>query len=294
MSEELQFTKLQSAGNDFVLLETAVTGEMDWPKLAKAMCRQHFGIGADGLLLLTPSDKASLGMRIFNSDGSEAEACGNGLRCLIKYAAEKGLVPETATETTVETGVDIRQACLSRKDGRVEKIQVAMGQPKLNPKDIPVALEIKGEEELDIKFLSDYPLSLEDSELRLSFVSMGNPHAIHFWQLPVDGFPLGHIGPAVENHQLFPSRVNFEVAQVLSRNEIEARVWERGVGETLACGTGACAIAVAGILQGLVDNTVKINLPGGTLEVEWDGKVEVLLSGVAKIVFTGQWPLKLT
>lgn len=285
----MKFTKLQSAGNDFVLVEAA-DQQLDWPKLAIAICRRHFGVGADGLLLLLPSEVADFGMRIFNSDGSEAESCGNGLRCLVKYLSSRGLVAAEAEEVSVETLAGASRARLYRDSGGVSKIEICMGTPKFDAGEIPVAIEPgKGTISYETGFISNYPLTIDGDNLMLNFVSMGNPHAIYFRQEPVSDFPLSHLGPAVENNKLFPKRVNFEVARVISRRQVEARVWERGVGETLACGTGAGAIAVAGRLLGYTDNQVDIILPGGRLEVEWDGIGEVLLSGTAEIVFSGEW-----
>jgi len=286
----MNFTKLQSAGNDFVLVETG-DGRRDWPRTAEAICQRNYGIGADGLLLLGKSSTADLSMRIFNADGSEAEACGNGIRCLLRYAVDKGLIDKDKGEVTVETAAGLRMARLQRENGEVTRIQVAMGKPGFAAAEIPLALE-PNREELDINIITDYPLAVGGSDLKLAFVSMGNPHAVYFWNYPVEDFPLGRLGPDVERHQLFPSRVNFEVAHVISRREIEVRVWERGVGETLACGTGACAVAVAAQLLGYTDKQVEIKQPGGTLEVEWDGEGEVYLSGPAEIVFNGIWPEK--
>ena len=286
----MNFTKLQSAGNDFILVETG-DGRQDWPRAAAAICHRNYGIGADGLLLLGKSSTADLSMRIFNADGSEAEACGNGIRCLLRYAIDRGLIGKDSSEVAVETAAGQRTARLRWEKGRIARIQVAMGKPRFAAAEIPLALE-PNRDELDIKIITDYPLTVDDSDLKLAFVSMGNPHAVYFWNYPVEDFPLGRLGPDVERHQLFPNRVNFEVAHVISRGEIEVRVWERGVGETLACGTGACAVAVAAQLLGCADKQVDVKLPGGTLEVEWDGEGEVYLSGPAEIVFSGEWPDK--
>jgi len=277
----MNFTKLQGAGNDFILVE-ADKKHYNWSKLATAMCHRHFGIGADGLLLIS-SDKNGLRMRMFNPDGSEAEACGNGLRCLVRYALDKGLVSTKAAEIAVVTQAGIRKAKL-RAEGKTTTIRVGMGEPKFGVKDIPLALEATAEPILD------YPLTIDGKKLALSFVSMGNPHAVYFEKEPIADFPLLQIGPKVESHPIFPNRTNFEVARVISPNQIEARVWERGAGETLACGSGACAIAVLAKLHGYTDNRVDIRLPGGTLSVEWDGRGEVFLSGPAEIVFSGEWP----
>lgn len=285
----MNFTKVQGAGNDFILVEASEINP-DWSQMAVAMCDHHFGIGADGLLvLLPPSHLADFQMHIFNPDGSEAEACGNGLRCLVKYIIDAGLVNTGAQEILVETVAGIRKARIYRAMGKLTKIQVGMGEPKFGAKDIPVVIEPKKENLVDIKSMLGYHVSIEGRELFLNFVSMGNPHAIYFWQYPVSAFPLSKLGPEVEQHKMFPNRINFEVVNVVSRQQIEARVWERGVGETLACGSGACAVAVAAQLLGYIDNKVDIKLPGGTLEVEWDRVGEVLLGGPAEIVFTGEW-----
>jgi len=283
----MNFTKVQGAGNDFVLVEASEV-VLEWPQLAVAMCDRHYGIGADGLLVLLPSSQADFRMRMFNPDGSEAEACGNGLRCLVGYIVDRELTGDRAGGISIETMAGIRQVRIFRSKGRLVKIQVGMGRPQFAAEDIPVAIEPEGEELVDIKLLS-YPISVGNRELFLHPVSMGNPHAVYFWQHPVSEFPLSRLGPEVERHKMFPDRTNFEVAHVVSRQQIEARVWERGAGETLACGSGACAVAVAARLLDYVDNKVEIKLPGGILEVEWDKVGEVLLSGPADIVFSGEW-----
>jgi len=284
----MNFTKMQGAGNDFILVETSDAAQ-NWSQMAIAMCDRHFGIGGDGLLVVLPSNKADVQMREFNADGSEAEACGNGLRCVVKYAVHKGLVSANAQQVSVETMSGIRQATLHKTGGKITGIQVSMGKPEFRAKDIPVLVEPNQEGIVDIKPISDYPVPVDSKELLLNFVSMGNPHAVYFCKQPVADFPLSRLGPAVEQHKLFPNRTNFEVANVISRRRIEVRVWERGVGETLACGSGACAVAVVAQLRGYIDNKVDIKLPGGTLNVEWDGLGEVLLSGPAEVVFSGEW-----
>jgi len=283
----MKFTKLQGSGNDFVLLE-AGESPRDWSQLAIAMCDRHFGIGADGLLLVLPSKKADFKMRMIDPDGSEAEACGNGLRCLVKYVLEKGLIKKTTRKVMVETIAGIREAEPEGKERREVNIKVSMGEPRFAAGDISLVIE-PGGELVDIKKMLGYPLTIANTNLLLNLVSMGNPHAVYFWQHPVSEFPLSRLGPKVENLPIFPNRVNFEVARVISRREIEARVWERGVGETLACGSGACAIAVAAHLYGYIDNKVDIKLPGGVLGVDWNGAGEVFLSGPAEIVFNGEW-----
>ena len=286
----MNFTKLQGAGNDFVLVATSDT-QRDWSQVAIAVCNRHFGVGADGLLLLLPSEVADFGMRVFNADGSEAEACGNGLRCLVKYIADGGLLAsDEAQEVLVETEAGIRIAKVNRVADKLAEIQVSLGVPKFGAKDIPVAIDEDNRGLVDIKSILSYTITVNNRELLLNFVSFGNPHAVYFSRQPVADFPLAQVGPKVERHRIFPNRVNLEVARVMSRRQIEARVWERGVGETLACGSGAAAVAVAARLHGFVDDKVGIKLPGGILDVEWDGVGEVLLGGPAEIVFTGEWP----
>jgi diaminopimelate epimerase len=291
-----RFTKLQGAGNDFTLVEAAGK-EKDWPTLAQEMCRRHFGIGADGLLVLAPSKKVDFRMRVFNPDGSEAEACGNGLRCFVRYIIETGLCQQGTDELAIETMAGIRKARLIQECVGKTKIQVGMGKPQFAAEAIPVNLDPANAGELYIInksaqcLISDYSLVKEGRELKLCFVSMGNPHAISFQEQPVSQFPIRQIGPEVENDRIFPRRTNFEVAKITGRGSMDVRVWERGAGETLACGSGACAVAVAARLLGYTpEGPVAINLPGGTLEIEWDGDGEVYLSGPAEVVFTGEWP----
>jgi len=283
----MKFVKLQASGNDFVLVD-ARSQQRDWAILARSMCHRHLGVGADGLLLLLGSKLADFRMRIFNSDGSEAEACGNGLRCFVKYLLDNGLAPKK--EIAIETLAGIRKAIVLNAAGRSGLIKVSMGQPGLKSADIPLSREQGIAKLLDITPIIDYPLRVAGSELHLTFVSMGNPHAVCFISQPVDDFPLLELGHQVEHHPLFPQRTNFEVVNIINRGHARARVWERGVGETMACGSGACAIAVAARLRGYIDDHVEIALPGGGLGVDWDGQGEVLLSGLAETVFTGDWP----
>ena len=282
----MHFTKLQGLGNDFVLVD-ARGKDRDWSRLAKAMCRLHFGIGADGLLVLLHSEEADFRMRVFNPDGSEAEACGNGLRCFVRYLVDQKM--GSGDTFSIETMAGIRPARLIKDGGKTLRIQAGMGKPEFKPVDIPVALE-PGKGKLFDIMMGDYPLEMSGRKLRLNFVSMGNPHAVCFIDEPVADFPLKNIGPAMEKYKLFPRGVNFEVARVVSRSRIEMRVWERGVGETLACGSGACAVAIAGQLLGLSDSKVEVLLSGGSAEVEWPKKAEALLTGPAEAVFTGEWP----
>ncbi|MEE8618902.1 MAG: diaminopimelate epimerase [Dehalococcoidales bacterium] len=284
----MNFTKVQGAGNDFILVKTSDM-QRDWSPVARALCDRHFGVGGDGLLLVLPSVVADFQMRIFNPDGSEAEVCGNGLRCLAIYTVDKGLTSAEVQEISVETRSGIRRITLHYDEDKLTKIQVGMGEPGFEAKDIPVMIEPGRGNLIDIKPILDYQIIVDGEELFLSFVSMGNPHAVYFWQYSVTNFPLSQLGPKIEQHKMFPQRVNFEVARIINRQFIEARVWERGVGETLACGSGACAVAVTAQLHGYIDNKVAVKLPGGILEVEWNGGGEVFLSGPVAVVFTGDW-----
>ena len=285
---DIHFTKMQGAGNDFVLLEAKKINS-DWTQMAVDMCDRHYGIGADGLLVLLPSQLAKFRMRMFNPDGSEAEACGNGLRCIAKYILDMGLADAGVEELFVETLGGVRGVKFNKTKGEAIEIQVSMGAPKFDAQDIPVIVDSEEDNVVDIKPILQKQISLGSRELLLNLVSMGNPHAIYFEQYPISGFPLFQIGPEVEQHKVFPNRINFEVANILNQNQIEARVWERGVGETLACGSGACAVAVAAQILGYIGSEVSIKLPGGTLAVKWDKKGEVQLSGPTETVFTGKW-----
>jgi diaminopimelate epimerase len=284
----MNFTKLQATGNDFILID-ARNIERDWPKWARDMCHRYLGAGADGIMLVMTSHTASLKMRLFNSDGSEAEISGNGLRCFAKYAIDRQIVP--GPNLTVETMAGIRNIQTSMSRSKVSHAKVNMGKPRFKAEDIPVLIDKprKSKGGVDIISILDYPLNVRGKKLALSFVSMGNPHAVSFLSQPVADFPLSEIGPQVENDPIFPERVNLEIARVLNRNKIEARVWERGAGETLSCGSGACAIAAIAKLKGYTDNRVDIMLPGGNLTINMDGVGELYLSGPVEEVFTGEW-----
>ena len=286
----MRFSKLEATGNDFILVD-ASTKVAEWAKLARVMCDRHFGVGADGLMLVQDSASADLKMRLFNADGSEAEVSGNGLRCFAKYAIEKGLAGDMVSgadpgnlSLSIETLSGARKVTAYTSGGSVSRVDVNMGPPRFRPEEIPIEVKV------DMVPILNYPLVIDRRELSLCLVSMGNPHAVNFISQPVADFPLAEIGPKVELHTMFPQRTNFEAARVLGRMKIEARVWERGVGETLACGSGASAIAVAARLLEYVDNSVDIILAGGPLTVSWDGIGEVSLSGPVTEVFAGDWP----
>ena len=282
----MKFTKMQGAGNDYIYLDARGMDE-DWPSLSRAMSDRHFGIGSDGIILILDSDIADLKMRIFNSDGSEGEACGNGIRCFAKYAIEREIVLPAAGGLKVDTLAGLRTVVPTYEGQRVSGARVAMGRPKLHSSEIPVLLDssVGGGRTPILK----YAIQPGDFRLYLTFVSMGNPHAVTFLDQPVEEFPLRNIGPLVERHPMFPKRINFEIVNFVDETHLNARVWERGSGETMACGTGACAIAVAARLLGMTSGPVDITLPGGTLNVDWDGEGEVYLEGPAEEVFSGEW-----
>jgi diaminopimelate epimerase len=285
----MEFTKMQGAGNDFVMVDGRKI-KRDWSKLSITVLNRHLGIGADSLIALLPSRKADFGMRTWDTDGSEAETCGNGIRCLARYVLVKGLVKPDVKEITIETVATVNRVKLERKGGKVVKFWANMGKPRLTAKQIPVDIKAGQGRAFDIKSMLAYETTVGSTKLTLNLVSMGNPHAVHFMDTPVADFPMSKIGPLVENLPIFPQRVNFEIARVIDKSHIEARVWERGVGETLACGSGTCAITVASKLRGYTKSKVDIRLPGGVLNAEWNGNREVILGGPAEVVYEGVWP----
>jgi diaminopimelate epimerase len=278
----MRFTKLHGTGNDFIVIDAREL-ERDWAKLAVAICERHAGAGADGILLVKPSAKAALRMVLYNVDGSEAEMSGNGMRCFVKYAVDRGLAQPRDGEVAIETLAGVLTTRVTIENGRVGPVRVGMGLPRFAPQEIPVAIEAKPP-------IQDYPLEVDGRTIAVTCVSMGNPHAVHFATNAVKEYPLLELGPKVEHHPLFPRRVNFGVARVLSRDRMEARVWERGAGETLACGTGVSAAMVAARLKGLIDDSVTIEQSGGALQLEWDGAGEIFLTGPAVEVYEGEWP----
>ena len=278
----MKFTKMHGAGNDYVYVN-GYEHSHDWSAVSEKISDRHKGIGADGLIVAAPSDIADVRMRMFNADGSEGEMCGNGIRCLVSFAMSEGVISSNVNAVSVETGAGVLDVRPSYGENGMNGATVEMGEPVLNPSDIPVRLT-------DDSFpVIDYPLEIEGKRLLMSFVSMGNPHAVVFQEEDVSSFPLEELGPIVENHRIFPNKVNFEVVNVVSRNHIKVRVWERGSGITMACGTGACAVVVAAHLKGLVEDQVNIELPGGVLGITWSGEGSVLMEGPVEEVFKGEW-----
>ena len=280
----MRFVKLHGAGNDYLFID-ARRLDKDWPALARAMSDRHFGVGADGIILALQSEEAQVRMRMFNADGSEGEMCGNGIRCFGRFVLDEKIATLSGESLAVETEAGVLSVTPLFENGKMARARVSMGEPRLQANEIPVDLPgLKG------RRVYDYPIDVGQREFAISCVSMGNPHAVTFLDEPVDQFPLETIGPRVEHLEMFPNRVNFEIVNVLSPSHIRARVWERGSGITLACGTGACAVAVASYLHGYTGECVDITLPGGFLKVEWPGHGDVILEGPVEEVFQGEWP----
>ena len=299
----MKFVKMHGAGNDYIYVD-ARNMDKDWPLLAQKMSNRHFGIGGDGLILLHSSSVADIRMQMFNVDGSEGEMCGNGIRCLVKFALDRNLIglftdggssPVTNGNNVSQNVVRVETLAGTLRvhpifqDGKVIAARVAMGCPIIKPSDIPVKLDNANPKISNDGPIIDYPCQVNDTVINLTFISMGNPHAIAFIKQDINEFPLEILGPMIENHELFPNRINFEIVNVGDRNRLNMRVWERGSGETLACGSGAAAVTVAAHLRGLVENEVNIKLPGGILKTQWDGEGDVYLEGPAKEVFEGEW-----
>jgi diaminopimelate epimerase len=281
----MRFTKMHGAGNDYIYVDCFQEPIPEQPaELARRVSDRHFGIGGDGLILICPSEAADARMRMFNADGSEAEMCGNGIRCLAKYVYDHGLCRKPALR--IETARGGRNGDLEIAEGRVRRARVDMGQPILTPAEIPTTLP--GNPAIAGSPVVDAELEAAGRRLRVTCVSMGNPHCVTFVDEPTDHWVL-EVGPRIETDPHFPNRANAEFVQVLSPAEVRVRVWERGSGETLACGTGASAVCVAGALTGRTGRKILAHLPGGDLELDWSGDHHVYLTGPAVEVFSGAW-----
>ncbi len=275
----MKFTKMQGAGNDYVYVNCFEETVAHPEQVAIKVSNRNFGIGSDGLILIMPSDVADVRMRMFNSDGSESEMCGNGIRCVAKYAYDHGIVSKK--EITAETGAGILTLQLfTGTDNKVEKVRVNMGNPRLTRGEIPMLGEAGDK-------VVNEPLNILHTTFNITCASMGNPHCVIFVD-DVESFQVEKYGPLIENHDLFPRRTNVEFVQIISRTEVRQRTWERGAGETLACGTGASAVCVAGILNGLTEKKILNHLAGGDLELEWAEDGFLYMTGPAVEVFSGE------
>lgn len=278
----MMFFKMQGLGNDYVYID-CINGKepIDIKNLTNRLSNRHFGVGSDGLILLCKSKVADLKMRMFNSDGSEAQMCGNGIRCVAKLAYELGLICEEIT--TIETLSGIKTLKLNIVKGKVKTVEVDMGAPILDATKIPVSSSAKIE---DKKVNAE--VKVKNKKIELTCVSMGNPHAVTFVN-DIKNFKVAEYGPILENADIFPEKANIEFVEVVDKNNIKMRVWERGSGETLACGTGACSSVVASSLNGYTDRKVNVQLLGGNLEIEWKPNNHVHMTGPAVTVFKGEW-----
>ncbi len=278
----MQFTKMHGAGNDYVYVNAFQERlPSDVPELARKMADRHFGIGGDGLIVIAPSEVADARMRMYNADGSEAEMCGNGIRCVAKYVYDHGICQRSTLR--IETGAGVLSVDLEVANQKVQRVRVDMGTPILEAARIPTLLP--GNPVVNV------PLVIGEREFRATCVSMGNPHCVIFVDELNDALVHG-VGPQIERDPRFPQRVNVEFVKIESSSRAQQRTWERGSGETLACGTGASAVCVAGVLNGLTERRLRVQLLGGELELEWDASSNhVFKTGPATEVFTGQWPM---
>ena len=285
----MKFTKMHGCGNDYIYVDGSKekVREKDKPELVRRLSDRHFGIGGDGVIFINPSEEADFEMEMYNMDGTRAEMCGNGIRCVAKFVYDKGLTDKTSI-SIVSCG-KVKHLELSVEDGKVSAIKVNMGQPILKAEEIPVTIENNdGFMIKDDGAVISAPIEVGGQNYKMTCVSMGNPHAVIFVD-DVSSLELEKIGPLFENHACFPRRINTEFVKVLDRENIEMRVWERGTGETLACGTGACASVVASVLNGLTQEQVTVKLLGGNLQIRWDREEDlVYMTGPAATVFEGE------
>lgn len=280
----MKFTKMHGCGNDYVYingLEEKIEYDKK-PELVRRMSRRHFGIGSDGVIFINPSAEADFEMEMWNADGTRGEMCGNGIRCVAKYVYDHHMTDQT--EISVISAGKVKYLKLQVKEGKVETVRVNMGAPVFTPSEISVLLPEKKD------MVVDEPITVNGKEYHMTCVSMGNPHAVVFVE-DVAGLEIEKLGPYFENHERFPRRINTEFVKVLDKSHVEMRVWERGSGETLACGTGSCATVAACVLNGLTDTAVTVKLLGGELLVEWDRKENLIyMTGPADTVYEGDWP----
>lgn len=289
----MKFTKMHGCGNDYVYINGFTEKINNKPDFVRAVSDRHFGVGGDGAIFINPSEEADFEMEMYNADGSRSEMCGNGIRCVAKYVYDYGLTDQTTIK--IISGGKIKILDLTVEDGKVSLVKVDMGEPELIPEKVPV--KVSGEQAVDV------PITVQGKEYHMTCVSMGNPHAIVFMNVGKDKGSFGseetkHLeiekfGPYFENHEVFPNRTNTEFVEIIDKNNVNMRVWERGTGETLACGTGCCATVVACVLNGLTDRKVTVNVLGGKIDIFWDEETNhVFMTGPATTVFDGEYDWK--
>ena len=277
---KLAFTKMEGCGNDYVYINgfTQSVPAEEKPALVRRLSDRHFGIGGDGVIFINPAKEADFEMEMWNADGTRSEMCGNGIRCVARYVYDFGLTDQK--EFSIVSAGKVKYMTLYEQDGQISAVRVNMGQPILEADQIPVRA--------DHSPVINVPIEVQGKEYRMTCVSMGNPHAVVFVDSTED-FPLEQVGPYFENHPCFPNRTNTEFVRVIDRSRVRMRVWERGTGETLACGTGCCATAVACVLNGLTDNAITVEVLGGALQIEWDRDNDLVwMTGPATVVFSGE------
>lgn len=282
--ETMKFTKMQGCGNDYVYIDGArfPIPQEKKPEIVRALSDRHFGIGGDGVIFINPSKEAAFEMEMYNADGSRSAMCGNGIRCVAKYVYDKGLIDQT--EFDLVSGGALKHIALEVKDKKAEQVRVDMGSPQLLAEQIPVVS--------DHETVVDEEIIVQGQSYRMTCVSMGNPHAVVFVE-NIENLDLEKIGPYFENHERFPERTNTEFVRIIDRNNVEMRVWERGTGETLACGTGCCAVAVACVLNHLTEREVTVHVLGGSIRILWDETENtVYMTGEARTVFEGEIDLE--
>ncbi len=276
----MKFTKMQGCGNDYVYVNGFTEKIADKPAFVKAVSDRHFGVGGDGAIFINPSEEADFEMEMYNADGTRAEMCGNGIRCVAKYVYDKGLTDKE--QISIVSFGNVKYVDLYVKEGLVSSVRVNMGEPILEAEKVPVISAMKRS--------VDEPVTVNGKEYRMTCVSMGNPHAVVFME-DVANLDIASVGSLFENHQVFPNRTNTEFVEVVDRTHVNMRVWERGTGETLACGTGCCATVVAGVLNGLTEEKVTVRVLGGEIEIQWDREENlVYMTGPAATVFEGEFP----
>ena len=276
----MKFTKMQGCGNDYVYINGFTEKIEDKPAFVRAVSDRHFGVGGDGAIFINPSEEADFEMEMYNADGTRAEMCGNGIRCVAKYVYDKGMTDKE--QVSIVSFGNVKYVDLYVEDGLVSSVKVNMGAPILDAEKVPV----KSTKSQSV----DEPITVNGKEYRMTCVSMGNPHAVIFME-DIAKFDIVSIGPLFENHEVSPNRTNTEFVEVVDRTHVNMRVWERGTGETLACGTGCCATVVACVLNGLTEDKVTVRVLGGEIEIQWDREANlVYMTGPAVIVFEGEFP----